>query len=331
MLTKPAPWNLRNNNVLILKGEFFEEFALKYGVCITDNEINLVPCKYIAVYQDNVIKHLFEIVTQVLDDCSMDNSPVLKEIFNTEKQNAEQWFKKRQLCRLFIVQKIADLGPIINDFISPRTGKLTPLTCGSPRYTTITNIKDAKFTSELKCVFDDDCPDEIPVIIKTPPLVVPKKSKLPYLIASMALIILSLFLYLLLKPKPEPEIVKVEVLKTKEIPKSLTLQGSSFETGKSLIRTEAESNLKFFLRMIEQWNDYNIFITGHTDNVGSEGKNQILSESRAIAVKNWFISNGIDSSSIKYKGYGSTMPTADNSTPQGRDSNRRIEISFIPK
>jgi len=70
-----------------------------------------------------------------------------------------------------------------------------------------------------------------------------------------------------------------------------------------------------------------VVIYGHTDNVGVETQNQILSEARANSVKTYLISKGIDSKRfIEIKGFGSTNPIADNSTSSGRNQNRRVQI-----
>ena len=77
-----------------------------------------------------------------------------------------------------------------------------------------------------------------------------------------------------------------------------------------------------------------IVIAGHTDSVGSESLNRALSTDRANAVLDYLLEN--DQGKLdKYEqyfcaaGYGKTRPVADNSTPEGRAANRRIEISII--
>ncbi|MEI6854382.1 MAG: OmpA family protein, partial [Bacteroidota bacterium] len=72
-----------------------------------------------------------------------------------------------------------------------------------------------------------------------------------------------------------------------------------------------------------------IEISGHTDNVGKENDNQLLSEARAKAVMDYFVRKGINPTRLTYKGYGSTQPIAPNTTDEGRAKNRRVEMKVI--
>lgn len=72
--------------------------------------------------------------------------------------------------------------------------------------------------------------------------------------------------------------------------------------------------------------DKKILIVGHTDDTGDETFNQSLSQRRAKVVAQIFAKNGVDIKNIYYQGAGSTKPKADNSTAQGREQNRRVEI-----
>ena len=69
-------------------------------------------------------------------------------------------------------------------------------------------------------------------------------------------------------------------------------------------------------------------IDGHTDNVGTEEKNQILSDNRANAVKAYLVKKGIDESRITSTGHGELEPIADNKTAAGRQQNRRSELKL---
>jgi OmpA-OmpF porin, OOP family len=67
-------------------------------------------------------------------------------------------------------------------------------------------------------------------------------------------------------------------------------------------------------------------VGGHTDNVGGDGPNQVLSERRAKSVAGFLAGKGVDSKLLSSKGYGETTPMADNATDEGRAKNRRIEF-----
>ena len=67
-------------------------------------------------------------------------------------------------------------------------------------------------------------------------------------------------------------------------------------------------------------------VEGHTDDVGTEESNLILSENRAAAVVEAIVAGGIDKSRLSKAGYGESKPIADNSTEEGRAQNRRVEL-----
>jgi len=70
-----------------------------------------------------------------------------------------------------------------------------------------------------------------------------------------------------------------------------------------------------------------IDIDGHTDAQGSDESNQVLSDNRAGAVKNYLVSKGVVETRLKSAGYGETKPVADNKTAAGRAKNRRTEMT----
>ena len=66
-----------------------------------------------------------------------------------------------------------------------------------------------------------------------------------------------------------------------------------------------------------------------TDNVGDDAKNMQLSHDRSQAVKNYLVAHGANADKIIVEYYGETRPIADNSTPEGRQKNRRVEMTII--
>ncbi len=104
-------------------------------------------------------------------------------------------------------------------------------------------------------------------------------------------------------------------------------QGIYFDTGSDRIRPESTPTLKEIGAMLKDHPELKLTIEGHTDNVGSAGSNQALSEKRAAAVRQFLIdSYQIDGSRLQAKGLGQTKPAASNDTPEGRQSNRRVEL-----
>jgi len=65
-------------------------------------------------------------------------------------------------------------------------------------------------------------------------------------------------------------------------------------------------------------------IQGLTDDIGGASPNLALSEKRAAAVKSFLVSVGVDAGRLASKGYGLSVPVADNATPDGRARNRRV-------
>jgi outer membrane protein OmpA-like peptidoglycan-associated protein len=70
-----------------------------------------------------------------------------------------------------------------------------------------------------------------------------------------------------------------------------------------------------------------VIIEGHTDEVGSDESNMVLSQSRADSVMNYMVAQGIDKYRLAAKGYGETKPIAPNDTDAGRAQNRRVQLS----
>jgi outer membrane protein OmpA-like peptidoglycan-associated protein len=70
----------------------------------------------------------------------------------------------------------------------------------------------------------------------------------------------------------------------------------------------------------------NIEVGGYTDNVGSDGFNQTLSENRASAVRSYLVEQGVVTGSVTAKGFGNSLPVASNGSSSGRQENRRVEL-----
>ncbi len=114
----------------------------------------------------------------------------------------------------------------------------------------------------------------------------------------------------------------------------LTLNGALlFDSAQSQIREDALPLVDKLSMILEQYSDNLIYIEGHTDNVPiSNAKyesNDLLSAYRAFAVKDYIIEvTALDAARIRATGCGEYNPVADNSTPEGRARNRRVEIKI---
>ncbi len=108
-----------------------------------------------------------------------------------------------------------------------------------------------------------------------------------------------------------------------------TLRNLFFDFNKATLRPESYPELKQLATFLRNHPEIKIEIVGHTDNVGSWEYNKKLSEARAKAVADYLIKLGIPASRIKYRGASYDEPIADNSTEEGREKNRRVEIIII--
>lgn len=114
----------------------------------------------------------------------------------------------------------------------------------------------------------------------------------------------------------------------------LTLKGALlFDSGSTLLKDDARPILDQVGLILERYAEGTIEIEGHTDNVPMSGakysNNNELSSGRALSVFDYILSiTNLDPANIKHAGRGEYLPVADNSTPEGRAKNRRVEIKI---
>jgi outer membrane protein OmpA-like peptidoglycan-associated protein len=99
-----------------------------------------------------------------------------------------------------------------------------------------------------------------------------------------------------------------------------------YETGSAKINTKSYNYLNYLVNIMKKNPGYRILFEGNTDNVGAEEANQKLSQDRVDAVKEYFVSKGIDAGKINTKAFGSSRPKYKNDNAAGRAKNRRVEI-----
>ena len=114
-----------------------------------------------------------------------------------------------------------------------------------------------------------------------------------------------------------------------QAPKSFVLDNCTFETGRAELKPEAYAVLNELVEYLKRKDDERIEIGGHTDNVGSAANNLTLSTNRANAVRAYLLAQGIAADRVTAKGYGMTMPVAENTTAEGRSLNRRTEVKIL--
>jgi outer membrane protein OmpA-like peptidoglycan-associated protein len=106
----------------------------------------------------------------------------------------------------------------------------------------------------------------------------------------------------------------------------VTLGSVLFATGRAELLPGAQSAVDRLARYLSENTGKTVLIEGHTDSTGSDTTNLRLSQDRADAVRVALISRGINGNRITATGLGSSSPVAPNSTPEGRQQNRRVEI-----
>ncbi|MFT6882620.1 MAG: OOP family OmpA-OmpF porin [Marinoscillum sp.] len=126
----------------------------------------------------------------------------------------------------------------------------------------------------------------------------------------------------------EPDTIDIQLDKL-EVGKSTTMRNVYFESDKSTLNPKSKFELNSVRDFLMKNQDLRFEIQGHTDSVGQENYNRALSEERAKAVKDFLVLSGINPIQLAVKGFGSTMPIAENNSEEGRQANRRITFQVV--
>lgn len=107
--------------------------------------------------------------------------------------------------------------------------------------------------------------------------------------------------------------------------------GVNFPTGEKYLNTTSKQNLDKLVNVLREYPETNIFVEGHTDNVGSSPSNYTLSKYRAQSVTSYLhYDKGISINRISTTWFGETAPISDNNSSYGRAKNRRVNITIKP-
>ena len=120
---------------------------------------------------------------------------------------------------------------------------------------------------------------------------------------------------------PIIEVEIVEVLRT-------AFDNLEFESGKDIILEVSKVALDELADVLIKKATWKLEISGHTDNIGGENFNLVLSKKRAEALKNYLIFKGVDTNRLITFYFGETQPLIDNTTLEGRKKNRRVEMKI---
>jgi len=110
----------------------------------------------------------------------------------------------------------------------------------------------------------------------------------------------------------------------------LRLAGASFEVASSRLASDAEATLGLLAKPLIDYRLTLVSVHGHADASGDEDANLELSERRALAVAEFLLDRGVSPERLLAVGHGQSLPLAPNSSPEGRDRNRRIELHLDP-
>ena len=126
----------------------------------------------------------------------------------------------------------------------------------------------------------------------------------------------------------DPE--EAEVLATDD-QVTIRLTGLDFASGSAELESKNAPLLTKLERVVREFPDSRITVEGHTDNVGDDANNQILSRRRAIAVRDYLLASvAMSADRITAVGFGKERPIAPNDTAEGRRLNRRIDVTIYP-
>ncbi len=127
-------------------------------------------------------------------------------------------------------------------------------------------------------------------------------------------------------PPPAPAPGSAEAIKQDLQQKGKALIPVHFDTAKATIRPDSEELLTNAAQVLKDDPQMFIFVDGHTDSVGGKTMNLALSKRRAASVRTWLLRHGIEGNRLVSRGFGMNNPVADNTTDEGRQANRRVEL-----
>ena len=104
--------------------------------------------------------------------------------------------------------------------------------------------------------------------------------------------------------------------------------GLMFALNEASLNEQTQSNLRQLAETLRKYEDTDILIEGHTDSSGSDTYNQDLSERRSQSVADFLAAEGVARKRMSTVGYGETQPIASNETPEGMQTNRRVEVAI---
>ncbi|WP_286130538.1 OmpA family protein [Solirubrum puertoriconensis] len=111
--------------------------------------------------------------------------------------------------------------------------------------------------------------------------------------------------------------------------RSIVLNNLFFDTKQYALKPNSKTELNRLIKFMAQYPDIQVEISGHTDDVGTDSDNLVLSKNRAKSVYSYLVEHGVKAERLRFKGFGETKPLAPNTSDENRQQNRRIELSIL--
>ena len=122
----------------------------------------------------------------------------------------------------------------------------------------------------------------------------------------------------------------IDVTRDGDVIKLNLPDGVTFDFAKYDLKPQFYPALNTIASTLKEYNQTMVEVSGHTDSIGSDAANQLLSERRANAVSSYLMGQGVVRERFEVVGMGERYPVASNDTDAGRALNRRVEIRLLP-
>jgi outer membrane protein OmpA-like peptidoglycan-associated protein len=116
-----------------------------------------------------------------------------------------------------------------------------------------------------------------------------------------------------------------------EVGQTIRLNNIFFDFAKADILPTSFADLNRLIKILNEYPQLQIEVSGHTDNIGADAANLSLSQARSQSVVNYLLNNSIEKTRLIAKGYGELKPIETNLTDEGRATNRRVEFTILKK
>jgi outer membrane protein OmpA-like peptidoglycan-associated protein len=111
--------------------------------------------------------------------------------------------------------------------------------------------------------------------------------------------------------------------------RAIVLNNLFFDTKEYALKPTSRTELNRLIKFMSQYPDVQVEISGHTDDVGTDDDNMVLSKNRAKSVYNYLVEHGVKAERLRFRGYGESKPLVANDTDEHRQQNRRIEFRIL--